>query len=353
MPKYWGVRVGHGGQYADIARKNGYVAIGWDELGDLSWLSDAQDEAAARQKLASRCETTFGVTGMKAAITAGQLWRFARDIQVGDIVFLPNAAKGRVHVGVVAGLFENVVNPTDGCPYSRRRKVTWVRDLDRSELPAELRFSLGSLTTVFSLARVDHFARAAADGAIAEVGATVKVAHVDVLTHVLDRLYGLHPKAFEEFVADFLSAIGYDAQATPYVGDKGVDVVGTLDAQGLAKVLLRVQVKKTRGNVGIETVLKTRGALAADELGAIVSLGGFTPSARTEAEAPGKKTIALIEGDTLAEMVLEHWDELEPPTQQFLGIRPKERLPVQERFELAEVPPASMETVQAKGQVEA
>lgn len=29
-----------GGKYAEYARRGGYVAIGWNELGDLSWLKE-------------------------------------------------------------------------------------------------------------------------------------------------------------------------------------------------------------------------------------------------------------------------------------------------------------------------
>jgi len=48
----------------------------------------------------------------------------------------------------------------------------------------------------------------------------------------------------------------------------------------------------------------------------------------------GKKTIILVEGPSFVEMVLEHWDDLDKGPRERLGVRPMERLPVGERFEV-------------------
>jgi len=207
--------------------------------------------------------------------------------------------------------------------------VEWLHDVSRDEIPQRLLNSLGGLATVFSVQKRADLAQAVVDGKPASGS---KKTSKSVIGHVRDQLMNMHPKEFETFVAAYFSAIGYDASPTPYVGDGGIDVAGTLSAEGLAEVLLRVQVKRTRSNVGIETVLKTRGALAVDEQGAIVSLGGFTAAAQTEAESPGKKTIILVDGRSFVEMVLNHWEDLDAATQQLLGVIPRERLPVQERF---------------------
>lgn len=333
MTSYWGVRVGPGGKYAEVAHKHGFVAIAWHELGDLVWFAEAKDGEAAFKKLLKEYQDVNNATGLKASIGAGQVRRFVREIQDGDIVFLPNTAKRRMYVGRVKGGYSYVQNPADGCPYRQRRNVKWLLDVSRDELPQRLLNSLGGLATVFSIQKRADLAKAVVEG-----GTSPKKDKraKDVIEHVRDQLMVMHPKAFEAFVASYFSAIGYDAEPTPYVGDGGIDVAGTLNAEGLAEVLLRVQVKRTKANVGIETVLKTRGALAVDEQGAIVSLGGFTPPAQAEAEAAGKKTIILVDGRSFVEMVLDHWEDLEPTTQQMLGVSPKERLPVQERFAVAD-----------------
>ncbi|RJS85475.1 hypothetical protein CW713_01440 [Methanophagales archaeon] len=56
--------------------------------------------------------------------------------------------------------------------------------------------------------------------------------------------------------------IGFTVETTQYVGDKGIDVNGILDAEGLADVILRVQVKKVRGSIENKEILALRGALS-------------------------------------------------------------------------------------------
>jgi restriction system protein len=332
-PSYWGVRVGARGRYAKEARDHGFVAIEWDELGDVSWMAAGPDDDQLWKKVVEAYQTAYGTQGLKASVQAGQVLRFAREIQDGDIVLTPNTVDGVVYLGRIKGGFYFVDKPTDRCPYRQRRHVEWLQDLDRSVLPQPLINSLGSIATVYSVAKAaDHIRALLGEHAQGQKGD----GKPDIVKHLLARLYALRPKDFEEFVADYFRAIGYDAKPTQYVSDGGIDVAGMLDAEGLAQVLLRVQVKAREGNVGIDAVLKTRGALEVDEQGAIITLGGFTDKAEEEAEAQGKKRILLVGGETFAEMLLSHWDDLSPKTQELLGIRPKAAIPVRERFEVAE-----------------
>ena len=80
-------------------------------------------------------------------------------------------------------------------------------------------------------------------------------------------------------------------------------------------------------------VWETRGALAADEHGAILTLGAFTDRARQEACAEGKKCIRLVDGRALASLVLEHWEELPAELRDGLGIRRVEHATIEVRFE--------------------
>ncbi len=335
---YWGVRVGPGGQYARVGRDGGFVAVAWDKLGDLTWVAEARDEKSAREQLIAAYGKAEGVSGVKASIGAGQLWRFAREIRDGDIVLTPNRAEEVVHIGRVKGAFRYVEKPTDACPYRQRRDVEWLLDVPRRGVPQPLLNSLGSLVTVFSVAKNADSVRSLLGEEVGQVHTPSK-AQVDVLDHVVMRLLSLHPQKFEEFVADYFEAIGYDAFSTVYSGDGGIDVSGALDAEGLAQVLLRVQVKRSKAQVGIEVVLKTRGALAVDEQGAVITLGGYTLKAREEAEAPGKKRIILVDGESFVEMLLERFQDLSHDAQALLGVAPKPELPARERFTVvAEAP---------------
>ncbi len=326
---YWGVRMGAGGKYAALAREQGFVAIGWEELGDVSRLVSLPDDEMAWKKWVADFGKVFEVSGVRAAIGAGVVWRFVRDIHVGDVVLTPHTEERLVFIGRVTSDFFTEAAPTDGCPYKYRRRVEWLREARRDELPEPLLGSLGSILTLYSMDKVADHIQVALGGQL--VAAPAPLLERNVVAHTIKTLHDLHPRDFEKFVRAVLEAVGFEASNNPYVADGGIDVNGVLNAEGLAEVNLKVQVKRKTSNVGNEDILKTRGALGVDEHGAVVSLGGFTQAAREEAEAPGKKRILLIDGERFVEMILSHWDALDPAAQAVLGIK-KKSVPVHEQF---------------------
>lgn len=92
-----------------------------------------------------------------------------------------------------------------------------------------------------------------------------------------------------------------------------------------------IQIKRISGNVGIETVLKLRGALGVEDHGAIITTGGFTNQAVKEAERDQRIKINLVNGHQLVEMILEHFEELSEDTQKFLRLK-KRDIPLVDQF---------------------
>lgn len=154
----------------------------------------------------------------------------------------------------------------------------------------------------------------------------------ELYPHLITILQQLSPKEFESFIAKLLELIGFSAARQSYVGDKGIDVIGSLDT-GLTSTVMHVQVKHVTGNVGIEEVLKIRGTLSSDEHGAIITTGGFTKQAQEEAQNEKKKLITLIDGEKLIDMILEHYDELDDEYQDLLSLR-KRDIPITNRFNM-------------------
>ena len=64
--------------------------------------------------------------------------------------------------------------------------------------------------------------------------------------------------------------------------------------------------KRCAGDLGRRAVEDLRGVLDLDELGVLVSAGGFQPAARRAATVPSRKRITLITGDQLAELLMKH-----------------------------------------------
>ena len=124
---------------------------------------------------------------------------------------------------------------------------------------------------------------------------------------LIDRLHVLHPRTFEHVIAELLRRMAFESvSATRYSGDGGVDVSATWACRGVLRQRVVVQVKRTRRNVGQRVVREFRGALDHDERGLLVSTSGFQPSAARLAEAANKKPIALLGGEQLADLLIEH-----------------------------------------------
>ena len=45
MRHYWAVRLGGGGRYLPQGKEGNFIAIGWDELGDLDWFASQSVES--------------------------------------------------------------------------------------------------------------------------------------------------------------------------------------------------------------------------------------------------------------------------------------------------------------------
>lgn len=124
-----------------------------------------------------------------------------------------------------------------------------------------------------------------------------------------DRLLSMHPKAFEELIGQLLVAIGIeDVIVTNYSGDNGIDVRGTLVVGDVIRVNMAVQVKKWKKDRNIQRpdVQQVRGSLGAHDQGLIITTSDFSPGATEEAQRPNAVPVALMNGDQLVALLVEH-----------------------------------------------
>lgn len=324
MPKYFALSMGEGGEYVAHGRKGNYIAVGWQKLGDLTWLTDPRPAwEKVWQRLVSEIAKEYGGSATSVGLNAGQVWRFVRELERDDIVLLRNAPERTVIFGEVTGAYRFEAKPTDGCPYPHRRSVQWTKTISRDKLSTKLKNSMGSLLTIFSV-----------DTHAAEITSALGERYLSgekLATGMIEKLKKMDPKKFEDFAKHLLELAGFQAATTPYVGDKGVDVVGTLSPEGLANITLKVQVKRVGSSLGIDEVLKMRGTLEPAEHGAILTTSKFTKQARVEAEQPGKKSIALIDGEQLVDLILNYYGQLSPEYKELLGIEEKP-IPLRDRY---------------------
>lgn len=123
-----------------------------------------------------------------------------------------------------------------------------------------------------------------------------------------ERLSTTPPARFEALISDLLEAMGYeDVQVTRQSGDRGVDVVGTVQF-GITTVKEVVQVKRYKGSINRPILDQLRGALPYHGAirGTIITLGTFTRGTTDAALFQGAAPVTLIDGDRLIELLIEH-----------------------------------------------
>ena len=124
-----------------------------------------------------------------------------------------------------------------------------------------------------------------------------------------ERLLSMDPKDFEDLVGRLLGAVGFeDVIVTNYSGDNGIDVRGTLVVGDVIRVNMAVQVKRWKKDRNIQRpdVQQVRGSLGAHDQGLIITTSGFSPGATEEARRPNAVPVALMNGDQLVALLVEH-----------------------------------------------
>ena len=138
-----------------------------------------------------------------------------------------------------------------------------------------------------------------------------------------DRLLAMTPSEFEELVSTLLAHMGFDGiEVTRTSGDGGIDVRGVLIVAGSIRIKMAVQAKRwsPRKNVQAPIVQQVRGSLGAHEQGLIITTSDFSAGARQEAIQPNKSPIALINGEKLVSLLMEHGIGVQRTTQYLFDI---------------------------------
>ncbi len=112
-------------------------------------------------------------------------------------------------------------------------------------------------------------------------------------------LLELSPREFEEYVGELFTHLGYKVEVTPYVNDKGVDIIMYKGA-----VKYGVQCKRYKGTVGSPEIQTFIGALnhAKADKGFFVTTGMFSFEAEKMA---AQHPIQLVNRVELSELILE------------------------------------------------
>lgn len=124
---------------------------------------------------------------------------------------------------------------------------------------------------------------------------------------LMEVLRQLDPAAFERLCQRLLHATGIeDLVVKGGPGDGGIDGTGRLKV-GLVSFQVAFQAKRWSGTVGPAVVREMQGSMTSDvDHGIVITTGHFSPSAKTQAKAPGAKQVELVDGERLCELLDEH-----------------------------------------------
>jgi hypothetical protein len=105
--------------YASECYKRDVIAVGWNELGDVSRIR-------SREELREKVQRRYGLDARAAAQAAGSIWSFYHDVAIGHYILCPDKRTRRVYVGRVAGEASYDAARIDAaCPFRNRRRVDW------------------------------------------------------------------------------------------------------------------------------------------------------------------------------------------------------------------------------------
>jgi restriction system protein len=319
------IRAGNDNELIEEFETRSLVAIGWEELGDVSGVvsaSEMKQQFNATDEYAEHNK-------QRVAQNAGQVHRFAQKIAVGDLVLSYDKTEREYLIGEVTSEYE--WQPGDHPPgYPHVRRVDWKDTVSRDEFTTSTKNTLGSTLTVFSLDscldEITTVLRGEPTGDGDGGGGDDTVPFVDEVESQADELISdilanTDPFVFEELVAAVLRAMGYHARKTQDSHDKGVDVVASPDSLEFETPYIKAQVKRVQSKVGGPEMRAFTGTLSNDERGLFVSTGGYTSDAK-DAARNTEQRVTLVDRDKFIDLLTEHYDDLEPEYQAAVPLKP-------------------------------
>ncbi len=307
----------------------GFICIGWDDLGDLSQLDPDRDQL--KQRLAS----AYPEAKPRAIPAwAGIIYRFIHEMQVGHFVISPRKDDRTLSFGVIDSDF---YIEQDVDLYRNRRRVRWNETgVPRDEFSRNALNEIGSALTLFKVkSNAEEFLRYFSvsteprpqpvesdfDVEPAESEPTAERVETYSRDFVVDVLRHMDPYRFEHFIAGLLEAMGYRASATVASGDGGVDIIASRDPLSIEPPIIKVQCKRTTAKIGSPDVQRLLGALAEgrSEVGLFVTLGAYSAEALNLERT--RQNLRLVNGKQLVDLLFEYYEALDTEWQRLILLR--------------------------------
>lgn len=325
----WLTRAGKHGEFEQRFLDEHRIYLNWDKLNqDLGGLTTKEELAKVLREVYP--ESSAG----RLRAHLGQIWIFAKRMQVGDWVAMPSKLKPAVHIAEITGAYQ--FEAKEEGLFQHFRSVKWIEtDIPRSNFDQDLLYTLGAFLTICQIQRNDAEARIKAmakngwkstgwhkntptldDPVAGDIGGDDESESFDLEQLARDRIAKLitsHYKghAMAVLVEAALNAQGYTTHRSPEGPDKGIDILAAQGALGFGQPRIAVQVKSADAPVDRPTLDQLIGAMQnvhADQ-GLLVSWGGFKTSVDKEKAAQFFR-VRLWDQDILIDQILANYDKL-------------------------------------------
>lgn len=321
MTKWWMIRAGDNNELIPTWKQEGIASIGWPQFGDPKQYRSKEEMKAKANLVFSEEKPQTRNSWMN------QVWRFSREIQVGDRIISYSKEKREYIIGTVAK--SHFYDIAIGHPnYPNTIKVIWEAvSVDRDRLTQAAKNSLGSVLTVF---RVDQWGteieRMLGNPSIEPTIQDIDAEEDEVIEDLISKAYvmiedkvdKLDPWQMQDLVGGLLRSMNYNVRISPKGPDGGVDILAYKDAFGFEKPIIKIQVKHRKSSASAPEVQQLLGANPIDANSLFVSTGGFT----SHAEAVAKhNSVRLIDLEELVQLVVQWYEKMPNDTRALLPLQ--------------------------------
>lgn len=290
------------------------IIIGW---ANADGLLDKHLDWTAFRELIRDTYYRGDKTLHRVGAAAGHMWRFIREMEMGDLVVVPYGSE--FYIAEVAGdaiyLHEK---RSDDSAY--RRPVKWLnskqpipRSHAKSALISRMKIQGTSASATDLLGEIRECLDIAASGDNPSFHSDLQSSLIKQALNEL-RDGRIDSFGFENLIKNLLQSLGAkQARVIPRNQDKGADVVATFLVAETFPLVVAVQAKHWRPEPPvdrhvIDQLVSGMEAESAD-LGMVITTGAFSDDAVCAAkeclESSGKK-IELVDGEQFAKMIVEH-----------------------------------------------
>lgn len=282
--KYWIVRTMGGAFYKEFVL-NGYIAIGYNpvveteikfSISEEKKIHELKKNQKAHKTLTKIIESKgiveYDDKPINASYAAGQLIRFYRDINIGDIIFIPSEESYEVSIGIVESkpyTIEIKGGTTGSCPFNKRMDIKWIRHTTRHKLPPILQLMFSSRHII---SNVDNYAD--------HIESFTKDFFTkDDITYLVLRVKKENDIAWKDFtiITDLLYLLEKFADEENY--DINIDDIKMkISVQSPGDILMYALSPEGLFLVGLFTVFLTGGQIKIDRIGLDISTIGLVAS---------------------------------------------------------------------------